>query len=86
MPEVDKIYSNHFYLSSVKYLYEIILFASIFILGYAIYAWFQIENFEWDNHKSEVYFIVLGVLLVISSGGNYRNVKKKRTQKQSEER
>ncbi|MGB6037945.1 MAG: hypothetical protein WBG42_16840 [Cryomorphaceae bacterium] len=70
----------------MKYLYEIILTVSVLILGYAIYAWFQIENFEWDKHNSEVYFIVLGALLVISNGINYWNVKTKRAQNQSEER
>lgn len=73
------------YLSSVKYLYEIMLAVSIVFLSYTVYAWFQIENFEWDKHQSSVYFIVLACLLVITNGANYWNINKKRAQNQSEE-
>lgn len=70
------IYLNHFYITAVKYFYEIMIGVSVVALIYALFSWFSVESMEWKDIKATLLFNAASICLFISFIGTYAKQKK----------
>ncbi|MFT6997235.1 MAG: hypothetical protein ACJAQ4_000985 [Cryomorphaceae bacterium] len=73
------------YLSTVKYLFEIMVISTLILFGFALYGLIQVEDFSWSENRSDISFAFLSGLIAFNFAGMLRKKRKEKAANESEE-